>query len=74
MGTSQLAVLAVLETAVTDGQADGSIRSGKPDALARMLLLTGQSAVLSHRLVTDRLDYDQLVDELSLLLDGYLKP
>jgi AcrR family transcriptional regulator len=74
MGASQRAVVAALEAAIADGQADGSIRSGKVDALARVVLLAGQSLVLSHRLAADRLGRDELMTELGLLLDGYLKP
>jgi AcrR family transcriptional regulator len=74
MGASQRAVANVLEASIVDGQADGSIRSGKADAMAGAALLAGQSVVLSYRLVADRLRRDELVTELGLLLDGYLKP
>ncbi|WP_163513022.1 TetR/AcrR family transcriptional regulator [Fodinicola acaciae] len=74
LGASQLALLRALEVDIVAGQIDGSIRDGKPAALARMLLLAAQSTVLSHRVVADQLAAPQLVEEFGRLMDGYLTP
>ena len=74
LGSSQQASVRMLEGWVRKGQQDGSIRPGKPAVLARMVLLTVQSAIQSAQLVADRLPPTQLDRELRHLLDGYLKP
>jgi AcrR family transcriptional regulator len=74
LGSSQRASVRMLEGWVRKGQQDGSIRPGKPAVLARMVLLTVQSAIQSAHLVADRLSPKQLDRELRHLLDGYLKP
>lgn len=74
LGTSQLDALRVLEPWLEAGQRDGSIRPGDPAALARMVLLTTQSVVLSGKLVADRLPADALTSELEQLLERYLRP
>jgi AcrR family transcriptional regulator len=74
LGSSQQAGLAILEGWVRAGQKDGSIRSGRPAVLARMVLLAVQSVALSAHLVADRVPPRQLDRELRRLLDGYLKP
>jgi AcrR family transcriptional regulator len=74
LGSSQQASVRMLEGWVRKGQQDGSIRPGKPAVLARMVLLTAQSAIQSAQLVADRLSPKQLDRELRHLLDCYLKP
>ena len=74
LGSSQHAGLAVLEGWIRAGQKDGSIRSGRPAVLARMVLLAVQSVAVSAHLVADRVPPRQLDRELRRLLDGYLKP
>ena len=74
LGSGQQAGLAILEDWVRAGQKDGSIRSGRPAVLARMVLLAVQSVALSAHLVADRVPPRQLDRELRRLLDGYLKP
>lgn len=74
LGSSHRAALELLEPAVAQGQADGSVRGGDPAVLAHLIMVTVQNTVTSHRLLTDVLDHDGLVDELSTLLDGYLRP
>lgn len=74
LGSSQHAGLAVLERWIRAGQKDGSIRSGRPAVLARMVLLAVQSVAVSAHLVADRVPPRQLDRELRRLLDGYLKP
>jgi AcrR family transcriptional regulator len=74
LGSSQQASLAILEGWLRTGQKDGSIRTGRPAVLARMVLLAVQSVILSAHLVADRLPPRQLDRELRRLLDGYLRP
>ncbi|WP_017538367.1 TetR/AcrR family transcriptional regulator [Nocardiopsis halophila] len=74
LGTSQFAALDLLRTGIEDGQADGSIRGGDPEALARVVLLSVQGLMTSRRLTEDVLDEDALVAEARRLLDGYLAP
>lgn len=74
LGTSQFAALDLLRTGIEDGQADGSIRGGDPEALARIVLLSVQGLMTSRRLTEDVLDEDALVTEARRLLDGYLAP
>ena len=74
LGSSQRQSLHMLEAWIRAGQKDGSIRAGRPAALARMVLLTVQSAIQSAHLVADRLTPRQLDHELRHLLDGYLRP
>ncbi|KWX10863.1 TetR family transcriptional regulator, partial [Carbonactinospora thermoautotrophica] len=63
-GTSQEALLAMIEKALRDGHADGSVRAGDPGLQARAVLLTAQSFVLSGRTVTDACTEDALDTEL----------
>ncbi|MFE9245638.1 TetR/AcrR family transcriptional regulator [Nocardiopsis sp. NPDC006938] len=74
LGSSHRAALDLLEPAVAEGQADGSVRAGDPAVLAHLLMVTVQNTVTSHHLFADVLDHDGLVDELTALLDGYLRP
>lgn len=74
LGASHRAALEVIEPAVVEGQADGSVRPGDPAVLARMVLVTVQNTVTGRRLFGDLLDEEALVDELVSLLDGYLAP
>lgn len=74
LGSSHKAALELVEPAIADGQADGSIRDGDPAVLAHLVMVTVQNTVTSHRLFAEVLDTDGLVAELSVLLDGYLRP
>ncbi|GAA0990262.1 MULTISPECIES: TetR/AcrR family transcriptional regulator [Nocardiopsis] len=74
LGTSHRAALDLVEPVVAEGQRDGSVRKGDPEALARLVLVTVQGTVTSRRLFADVLDEDRLVGELAVLLDGYLAP
>ncbi|MDI1464475.1 TetR/AcrR family transcriptional regulator [Catellatospora sp. KI3] len=73
-GAGQDEMLAFLVEAIAAGQADGSIRAGEPARLARAVLLTAQSFVLSMPTVADAYDPADLDTELSTLLDVYLRP
>jgi AcrR family transcriptional regulator len=75
-GRTQDALLAVLETAVADGQRDGSVRAGDRVLLARSVLLAAQGFALSAATMTgpggpSPADLD---DELRRLVEGYLAP
>lgn len=74
LGTSQFAALDLLRSGIEDGQADGSVRDGDPEGMARIVLLSVQSLMTSRRLTEDVLDGDALVAEARRLLDGYLAP
>lgn len=75
LGRNQLWMLDLLVTLLREGQAEGSIRTGDPDLLARSLLLTCTGHALSSRTmttatVTPALLHDQLVDQI----ERYLRP
>ncbi|MDT0381775.1 TetR/AcrR family transcriptional regulator [Streptomyces sp. DSM 42041] len=74
LGSSQRGALELLRPQITAGQADGTVRAGDPDALARMVMLQVQTTALSWRLVDDVLPLDRLTEELRRLLDSYLRP
>lgn len=74
LGASQYEILAIFETAIRQGQDDGSIREGDPAEIAAMILLVTQSAVQSARVVADRLTPQRLDEHLRDLLDAYLRP
>ncbi|PWV52738.1 MULTISPECIES: TetR/AcrR family transcriptional regulator [Nocardiopsis] len=74
LGSSHLAALELLEPVVAEGQSDGSVRGGDPAVLAHLFMVTVQNTVTSHRLLAEVLDHDGLVEELSTMLDGYLRP
>ena len=74
LGSSHRAAFELLEPAIAAGQAEGSVREGAPEVLAHLFMVTVQNTVTSHRLFADVLDRDGLVEELSVLLDGYLRP
>lgn len=73
LGRTQRMVLSLLRQLIEDGQADGSVRSGKPRILALSLMLALQSFLVSARLVS--LGSRRAVDaELRTLVDRYLAP
>ncbi|MBB6170270.1 AcrR family transcriptional regulator [Nocardiopsis mwathae] len=74
LGAGQEAALAMLRPEIEAGQHDGSIRGGHPESMARMVLLAVQNTATSRRLTADVMTEEQLVGELSSLLDGYLAP
>lgn len=74
LGSSHRAAFDLLEPAIAAGQTEGSVREGDPGVLAHLFMVTVQNTVTSHRLFADVLDQGGLVEELSVLLDGYLRP
>ncbi|WP_144124906.1 TetR/AcrR family transcriptional regulator [Catellatospora sichuanensis] len=73
-GAGQEEMLGFLVEMIAAGQAEGSVRAGDPARLARAVLLTAQSFVLSVATVSDGHTPAELDDELGLLLDRYLSP
>ncbi|RTL62229.1 MAG: TetR/AcrR family transcriptional regulator [Pseudonocardiaceae bacterium] len=73
-GRSTDALLTLLTDALTAAQAGGTVRDGDAHVLARFVLLTAQSYVLSAGAVTAGTPVAQLPAELHALLDGYLRP
>ena len=67
-GRSQEQIATLLADLVRAGQQDGSIRALPPDVAATTVLLVCQSFVFSARLVEAA-----VLDELALVLDGYLR-
>jgi AcrR family transcriptional regulator len=63
-----------LRIAITHGQRAGTIRPGRADRLATMVLLITQSTAQSNRLVTAVLPDRAWRRELATALDGYLRP
>ena len=51
-GRTQGSILALLETAIVEGQADGTIRKGDPMLLSRSILLTAHGFALSAQTMT----------------------
>lgn len=72
LGESQRAVLALLKSAIIEGQVRGDVRSGVPDQLAAMVLLICQSAIQSHAIVEPILGEAWSV-ELRHALTSYLR-
>ncbi len=74
LGTSQQILLDTVAGEIKSAQDEGSVRSGDERQLAAMSLLITQSTILSAQMVESMLPADDLVTELTLALDGYLKP
>lgn len=71
-GRSTDAILATVEQLLRAGQAEGEIRGGDPALLARAVLLTGQSFVISAATMADGCSLDALDEQLAIMLDRYL--
>jgi hypothetical protein len=68
-GRSQQAIADLTAGRIREGQADGSIRDGKPDAMSRALLLSTHGFVLSlHTMVDDDVDEADLEAELEQIV------
>jgi AcrR family transcriptional regulator len=72
LGRNQRWMLELLEGAIKQGQADGSVRKGKPAVIAQSLLLATYGFVLSAHTV--ELSPRVLDRELSTLVERYLAP
>ncbi|WP_284234715.1 TetR/AcrR family transcriptional regulator [Mycobacterium antarcticum] len=74
LGTSQQILLDTVAGEIKSAQDEGSIRAGDARQLAAMSLLITQSTILSAQMVESMLPAEDLVTELALALNGYLKP
>ena len=79
-GRSQDVIAGALAALVREGQADGSVRVGDPDTLARALLLACHGFTLSAHTMVDQASPDRdadvsaFDDELADLVERYLAP
>ena len=74
-GRSQDAILALTEAQIRAGQAEKTIRTGNPTAIARALLLAAHGFVLSaHTMVDEQATEAELDAELAVLLTRSLAP
>lgn len=74
LGAGQRALLQVMRDAIARLQPGGTVRRGKPDELAAMILLIAQSAIQSRDMIAEHLPAAAWRRELTRALDGYLKP
>ncbi|KJL31655.1 TetR/AcrR family transcriptional regulator [Microbacterium azadirachtae] len=74
VGSSQRAILGWLAVAIRAAQHDGSVRGDDPQAMAVMLLLVAQSALLSHGTVSELIDESSFERELRAAVEGLLRP
>ncbi|HEX5405464.1 MAG TPA: TetR/AcrR family transcriptional regulator [Pseudonocardiaceae bacterium] len=74
IGSTQRLAEKFVDEQLTAGHADGSVRRGHTEAQARMLFLTVQAVVVSHRPATSDIADGDLLDELAICLDHSLRP
>lgn len=74
IGSTQRLIEEVLAAQITEGHRDGSIRAGDPAVQARVVFLTGQGFVISHRAATADQDGEALLAEFGTILDRSLAP
>ncbi|MBS1905164.1 MAG: TetR/AcrR family transcriptional regulator [Actinobacteria bacterium] len=74
VGSSQKAILAWLAVAIHTAQQNGSVRGDDPQAMAVMLLLVAQSALLSQGTVRELIDEPSFAHELRAAVEGLLRP
>jgi AcrR family transcriptional regulator len=74
IGSTQRLIEQVLAAQIEAGHRDGSIRAGDAALQARVVFLTGQAFVVSHRPASADQDSDALLDEFGILLDRSLAP
>ncbi|HEY4456152.1 MAG TPA: TetR/AcrR family transcriptional regulator [Pseudonocardiaceae bacterium] len=74
IGSTQRLIEQVLVTQIEAGHRDGSIRTGDAALQARVVFLTGQAFVVSHRPATTDQDSEALLAEFGTLLDRSLAP
>jgi AcrR family transcriptional regulator len=73
LGETQLLALDLILRGIAQGQQDGSIRSGNPQAMAAAALLIAQSFVFSAATITTA-PLDELLTQLEHALEGLLAP
>lgn len=72
VGEFQRHALEALERVIEEGIEDGSIRAADPGLLARTVELSLRGVVFATRAVAA--ERDALLDELRVMLEGYLRP
>ncbi|GAB3198640.1 TetR/AcrR family transcriptional regulator [Nocardioides hungaricus] len=73
-GRSQDGILELTVAALREAQAEGAVRDGSPDAMARAMLLAAHGFVLSaHTMVDDQVSAEELDAELALALTRSLE-
>jgi AcrR family transcriptional regulator len=73
-GSSTVAHLTLVEEGIKQGQADGSIRDGDPDWLSRQIILVSLASAVSGPVLAEATEYNQLDEELRVMLTRYLAP
>ena len=75
-GRTQDAILALVESVIAEGQADGSVRAGEPRLLARSLMLAAHGFALSTQTMTgeEGPSEAELDGELRTMVERYLRP
>jgi AcrR family transcriptional regulator len=73
VGSTQRIAIDHLQRVITEGQADGSVRSGDPAIMATALLVAVTPFIVSARLL-DGIGRDAVIGEMATGLDGWLKP
>lgn len=73
LGSTQRLALDGVRRAITDGQADRSIRRGDPDVMSMSVLMAVLPWIVSARLF-DEVGRSRALDELGRGLDGWLAP
>jgi hypothetical protein len=75
-GRTQDSVLGLLENVVTEGQKDGTVRTGEPVLLARALLLAAYGFAISAQTMTEPggPSVADLDAELRVIVERYLAP
>jgi AcrR family transcriptional regulator len=73
-GRTQDVLLDLLVDQIEAGQADGLLRAGDPQAIARSVVLAAQGFAVSASIMSDTVDEAVLTDELGRLLESYLTP
>jgi hypothetical protein len=71
-GRTQDVLLDLLVDQIDAGQADGTLRAGDPQAIARSVVLAAQGFAVSASIMADAVDESVLTDELGRLLESYL--
>jgi AcrR family transcriptional regulator len=73
-GRTQDVLLDLLVDQIEAGQADGTLRAGDPQLIARGVVLAAQGFAVSASIMADTVDEAGLTDELGRLLESYLTP
>jgi hypothetical protein len=73
IGSTQRLAIEHVQRAISEGQADGSIRPGDPVVMATAVLLAVAPFVVSARLL-DEIGRERVIDEMASGLDGWLRP